>query len=161
MQNFYDIEIKNSKGNEYLLSSLEDKVILIVNTATKCGFAPQFVELEKLHKKYEEKGLVVLAFPCDQFAHQEPVGNLEMEDVCKINFGVTFPIMEKIDVNGKNTHPIFKYLKNETKGLLGQNIKWNFTKFLISKNAKNILRYSPSTSPKSIEKDIKKFLEEN
>lgn len=140
------------------MSDYKGKVVLIVNTATKCGLAPQFDGLESLHEKYKDKGLVVLGFPCNQFANQEPETNDTVEESCRINFGVTFQLTEKIDVNGPNTHPIFAYLKNELGGFLGKKIKWNFTKFIIDKNGKPYKRYSPTTKPDKLEKDIESLL---
>ena len=140
------------------MSQYKGKTILIVNTATKCGLAPQFDGLEKLHKKYSKNGLVVIGFPCDQFLNQEPETNESMEQACKINFGVTFQLTEKINVNGPNTHPVFVYLKKHLGGLFGSKIKWNFTKFLISPNGKPVRRYAPTVKPAAIEYDIKKLL---
>lgn len=156
--NFYNLNINTPNGSTLNMSDFKGRPILIVNTATKCGLAPQFKGLESLHQKYKEKGLVVIGFPCNQFQNQEPETNDSMEESCQINFGVTFQLTEKIDVNGKNTHPIFKYLKNELKGFLGTKIKWNFTKFLIDKNGKPIKRYAPTTKPAKIEKDIELLL---
>lgn len=136
------------------------KVILIVNTATKCGFSYQFEGLELLHKKHKDKGLIVIGFPCNQFLSQEPESNETMVNSCKINFGVTFPLTEKIDVNGENTHPIFAYLKNSISNwIFGETIKWNFTKFLVDSKGNTYKRYSPNTNPEKIEKDILKLLE--
>ena len=154
----YTYSVKKPNGSIINLSDFEGKVILIVNTATKCGLVPQFAGLEKLHQQYKDKGLVVLGFPCNQFQNQEPETNDTMEQSCQINFGVTFQLTEKIDVNGSNTHPIFKYLKNELSGFLGSKIKWNFTKFLIDTTGKPYKRYAPTTKPSKIEKDIEKLL---
>lgn len=156
--NFYDFKINTPAGKELKMEDLKGKTVLVVNTATQCGLTPQFTGLEELHQEYKDKGLVVLGFPCNQFAGQEPVSNDKMEESCQINHGVSFQLTEKIDVNGKDTHPIFKYLKDELGGLLGSKIKWNFTKFLIDKNGKPIKRYAPTTVPKKIEKDIQKQL---
>jgi len=156
--NIYDLNFKTPQGKEISLSDYKGKALLIVNTATKCGLAPQFEGLEKLHQDYKNKGLVVLGFPCEQFAGQEPETNDTVEQVCKINFGVTFQLSEKIDVNGDNTHPIFVYLKENLSGFLGSKIKWNFTKFLISPEGKPLKRYAPGTKPAVIEKEIKKIL---
>lgn len=135
------------------------KVILIVNTATKCWFAYQFEGLELLHTKYKDKGLVVIGFPCNQFLWQEPESNEDMANSCKINFGVSFTLTEKIDVNWDNAHPIFKYLKQSISNWIRwKNIKWNFTKFLIDSKGKTYKRYSPNTKPENIEKDIIKLL---
>jgi glutathione peroxidase len=140
------------------MSEFRGKVVLIVNTATKCGLAPQFRELEELHQKYKDKGLVVIGFPSDQFK-QEPETNETMVKACLINFGVTFLISEKISVNGKDTHPLFVYLKKELPGALGSSIKWNFTKFLVSKEGVPYKRYSPTTKPVEIEGDIINLLD--
>ncbi len=151
---FYDFNINKPNGEKLELNHYKGKVILAVNTATKCGLAPQFKGLENLHKKYKKNGLVVLGFPCAQFLNQEPESNESVEKACEINFGVTFQLTEKIDVNGANTHDIFKHLKSKKGGFLGNRIKWNFTKFLISKEGKVLKRYSPTTTPEIIETDI-------
>ena len=151
---FYDITFRDSFGSTVSTSEFRGKVVLIVNTATKCGLAGQFKELEELHQKYKDKGLVVIGFPSDQFK-QEPETNETMVKACLINFGVTFLISEKIYVNGKDTHPLFAYLKKELPGgILGNSIKWNFTKFLVSKEGVPFKRYSPITKPTEIEGDI-------
>jgi len=150
----YDFTIKQSNGKLIDFNDYKGKTILIVNTATKCGLAPQFKELEKLNQSHKDSGLEIIGFPCDQFLNQEPVNNEEMANTCEINFGVTFPLTEKIDVNGANTHPIFKYLKEQKGGFISNKIKWNFTKFLINKEGKVIKRFSPTTSPSKIEKTI-------
>jgi glutathione peroxidase len=153
----YDFSLKSSEGEMINFSDYKGKVLLLVNTATKCGLAPQFEELEALHKKY--KDLVVIGFPCDQFMGQEPETNESMAGVCQINFGVTFPLTEKIDVNGKETHPLFVYLKKELPGgFFGSGIKWNFTKFLIDKNGTPYKRYAPTIKPLDMEGDIEKLL---
>lgn len=156
--NFYDLEANNAKGQAISMADYKGKVILVVNTATKCGLAPQFEGLEHLHETYQDKGLAVLGFPCNQFSNQEPVSNENMESACQINFGVTFPLFQKIEVNGANTHPIFKYLKSELSGFLGSRIKWNFTKFLIDSTGKPIKRFAPTTKPQEIENYIKALL---
>lgn len=158
-RDFYKLNFKTSRGETVSLDKYSNNLLLIVNTATKCGFAPQFKELEKLHKKYKDKGLVVIGFPSNQFANQEPETNENMVQACKQNFGVTFLLTEKIDVNGKKTHPVFKYLKENSKsGFLGNKIKWNFTKFLVSADGKKILRFPPNKSPMELEVDILGFL---
>ncbi len=154
----HELSFKDPSGKEILLSDYQNKVLLIVNTATKCGLAPQFEELEELQQKYKDQGLVVIGFPCAQFAGQEPESNETVEQACKVNFGVTFQLSEKIDVNGKNTHPVFDHLKKKSSSLFGRNIKWNFTKFLVSKDGEIIKRYAPATKPKSMEDDIKRML---
>lgn len=157
---FYDLEAKTPAGKSIPFSNFKGKVVLVVNTATKCGLTPQFSGLENLHQEYKDKGLVVIGFPCNQFAGQEPLSNESMESACAINHGVSFQLTEKTDVNGKNTHPVFAYLKKELPGFPGNSIKWNFTKFLISSEGKPLKRYSPRTKPESIEKDIIKALSE-
>ena len=156
---FYDLELKTPGGNIHTLGEYQNKVVLVVNTATKCGLTPQFDDLERLHQTYKEKGLVVLGFPCNQFAGQEPETNDTIEDVCRVNHGVTFQLTEKTDVNGKNTHPVFKLLKDKLPGHFGKRIKWNFTKFLVTPEGKPYKRYSPTTNPSMIEKDIIKLID--
>lgn len=155
---FYDLTVNTPQGKTLSMSNFKGKVLLIVNTATKCGLAPQFDGLEKLHQKYKNKGLVVLGFPCNQFLDQEPETNNTVEESCRINFGVTFQLTEKINVNGNNTHPIFKYLKKQLGGILGSTIKWNFTKFIITADGKPYKRYAPTTKPEKLEKDIEHLL---
>lgn len=155
---FYDFKINKPNGQKLDLINYKGKLILIVNTATKCGLSPQFKGLEELHQKYKDKGLVVLGFPCAQFLNQEPESNDTVEKACEINYGVTFQLTEKIDVNGTNTHPIFKFLKKEKGGFLGSRIKWNFTKFLIDQDGNVIKRYSPTTLPEKIEEDIVRLI---
>ncbi|WP_297632550.1 glutathione peroxidase [uncultured Clostridium sp.] len=156
--NFYDLNAKNMQGKEIKMEEFKGQVILIVNTASKCGFTPQFAELEELYKKYKEKKFIVLGFPCNQFLSQDPKSNEEIDSFCKLNYGVTFPMFEKIEVNGENTHPIYKFLKENKKGALGSKIKWNFTKFLIDSEGTVIERYASMTKPLSMEKDIEKLL---
>ncbi len=158
MAKIYDFKALNNKGAEVDFSQYEGKVLLIVNTASKCGFTPQYDGLEALYQKYKDRGLVIIGFPCDQFAHQEPGTDAEIAEFCRINHGVTFPLMSKVNVNGKDAHPVFKYLKEETRGLLGSSIKWNFTKFLISRDGSRIKRYAPTATPESFEKDIAALL---
>ena len=142
-------------GQTHTLAEWQDKTILVVNTATKCGFAPQFEGLQVLHEKYHQQGLLVIGFPCDQFKHQEPETDQTMASVCELNFGATFPLTHKIEVNGDNTHAIFNVLKSSAPGLFGsEKIKWNFTKFLISPNGHKIERFAPTTKPQSIESKI-------
>ncbi|MAS52460.1 MAG: glutathione peroxidase [Flavobacteriales bacterium] len=151
---FYDFKINKPNGDKLELNNFKGKLILAVNTASKCGLAPQFKGLEELHQKYKNKGLVVLGFPSSQFLNQEPETNESVEEACEANFGVTFQLTEKIDVNGSNTHEIFKHLKSKKGGFLGSRIKWNFTKFLISGEGKVVRRYAPTTTPDQIERDI-------
>jgi glutathione peroxidase len=155
---FYDLEAKSLQGKPVKMDNYKGKVVLVVNTASKCGLTPQYEGLEKLYTKYKDDGLVVLGFPCNQFGAQEPGGANDIQEFCQVNYGVSFPIMEKIDVNGTNTHPVFKYLKSKLGGFLGSGIKWNFTKFVIDKNGKPVERFSPITKPEAIEPMIKKLL---
>ena len=156
---FHDFEANKPNGEKVSMDTFKGKTVLLVNTATKCGLTPQFKGLEKLHQEYKDKGLVVLGFPCNQFLGQEPVSNEKMEETCEINHGVTFQLMEKIDVNGSKAHPIYKYLKNKLKaGIFSSRIKWNFEKFLIDSSGKPIKRFSPKTKPVEIEKDIIELL---
>lgn len=158
-QTLYDFSVNDNANNAVSLDNFKGKILLIVNTASKCGFTPQYEGLENLQKKYEEKGFSVLAFPCNQFGNQEPGNNNEIQEFCSLNFQTSFPVMSKIDVNGKNADPLFNYLKSEKKGLLGsQGIKWNFTKFLVDQNGEVIKRYSPNTEPKDIAQDIENLL---
>ncbi len=157
--NIYEFTVKNNKGEDELLENYKDKVVLIVNTASKCGFTPQYKGLEELYQKYKDKNFIILAFPCNQFAGQEPLEDKEIQNFCEINYGVTFPVMSKVKVNGKDTIPLYQYLKSEAKGLLGiEAIKWNFTKFLINKKGEVVTRYAPSTKPEELAEDIEKEL---
>ena len=154
----YDFEVSTANGKTLDLKEFKNRPVLVVNTATKCGLAPQFEGLEKLHQQYKDDGLVVLGFPCNQFAGQEPESNDTMAETCKLNHGVTFTLTQKINVNGRETHPLFKYLKQRLPGTLGKRIKWNFTKFLIGPDGEPYKRYAPTTSPEKIEKDIQQLL---
>lgn len=155
MTTAYDFSAKTLDGEEQKLATHQGKAMLIVNTASKCGFTPQYTGLEKLWEKYQDKGLVVLGFPCDQFGHQEPGDADEIKSFCSLNYDVTFPLYEKIEVNGGNAHPLWKWLKKEKPGLLGmESVKWNFTKFLVDKNGKVVKRYAPTDTPEKIEKDL-------
>ena len=159
MSHIYQFEAELLEGGTQSLSEYEGKVILIVNTASKCGFTPQFHGLGNVYEKYKDQGLVVLGFPCNQFGGQDPGSNEEIGEFCQRNYGVSFPMFAKVDVNGSNAHPIYKYLTSEAKGILGsESIKWNFTKFLINQNGEVIKRYSPTTKPEKIGKDIQKLL---
>lgn len=155
---FYQLSANNPQGQPVPLANYKGKTLLIVNTATQCGLAPQFEGLEALYQRYKDQGLVVLGFPCNQFSGQEPEPNETMEQTCKVNFGVSFPLFEKIDVNGAETHPLFKFLKRKLGGLFGSRIKWNFTKFLVSADGKPLKRWSPVTKPAAIESYLKKVL---
>lgn len=159
MTNVYDFKAEKLEGGEQSLSEYEGKVLLIVNTASKCGFTPQFDGLEKVFEKYKDQGLVVLGFPCNQFASQDPASNSEIGEFCQRNYGVSFPMFAKIDVNGSNAHPLYKYLTKEAKGLLGtEAVKWNFTKFLVGRDGNVIDRYATATKPEAMTKDIEKAL---
>jgi len=160
-KNFYQFSAKSIGGKEIEMESYKGKTILVVNTASKCGFTPQYAGLEELYEKYKDQGLVVLGFPCNQFGNQEPGDEKSIAEGCLVNYGVSFPMFSKIDVNGKNAHPIFKYLKNELGGTLGKKIKWNFTKFLINAEGKPIKRFAPITKPEKLEPEIKKLLKLN
>ena len=180
MQKIYDFKAFSSRGKEIDFSEFQGKVLLVVNTASKCGFTPQFAGLEELNKKYKDRGLVIVGFPCNQFKEQDPEGDAQIEEFCQLNYGVTFQIMRKTDVNGPAADPIFEYLKSqapteEYKGLKAKatrtmlktlsksvekdsDILWNFTKFLISRDGETIKRYAPTTEPKDFEKDIEEML---
>lgn len=156
--NIYDFKVRNAKGVEVSMADYKGKVLLIVNTATGCGFTPQYEGLQKLYDKYKDLGLEILDFPCNQFGHQAPGTEEEIQKFCTLKYGTTFPLFAKIDVNGKDADPLFTYLKNQQGGFLGDDIKWNFTKFLVSRDGKVIDRYAPVTKPESIEDDILKLL---
>ena len=151
----YDIEVWTIDGQAGKLDAYRDKLLLIVNVASQCGFTPQYKGLEALYRKYMDKGLVVLGFPCDQFGHQEPGKEAEIKSFCSLNYGVTFPMFAKVEVNGADTHPLYRHLKKEKTGLLGSEaIKWNFTKFLVGRDGAVLKRYAPNDTPESIEQDI-------
>lgn len=154
----YDYKVKDINGNEIPMSQYSGKVLLIVNTATGCGFTPQYEGLEQLYQKYRNKGFEILDFPCNQFGNQAPGSNQEIKNFCLLNYQTTFKTFAKIEVNGKNADLLFEYLKSATKGMFGKKIKWNFTKFLVDKNGKVVGRFSPITEPKSLEKRIAKLL---
>lgn len=158
----YDFQAKTIDGKDEALSSFAGKVLLIVNVASQCGFTPQYTGLEALHKKYADRGLVVLGFPCNQFGSQEPGSEEEIRTFCSTRYGVTFPLFAKVDVNGANAHPLYQFLKSARPGLLGTTmIKWNFTKFLVDRKGKPLQRYAPQDKPEEIEQDILKALAEN
>ena len=181
MTTIYDFKALNNKGEEVDFSQYKGQVLMIVNTASKCGFTPQYDGLEALYQKYKDQGLVIIGFPCDQFAHQEPGSDEEIAEFCRLNHGVTFPLMKKTDVNGKDAHPIFEYLKTaapteEYKGIKAKathtmlkgisksvekdsDILWNFTKFLVSKDGSIVKRFAPTTEPADFEKDIQEMLQ--
>lgn len=148
---FYDFEAERLDGTLESMVTYKGKTVIVVNTASKCGLTPQYEGLEKLYRSYANQGLVILGFPCNQFGNQEPGTAGEIEEFCQLNYGVSFPMFAKIEVNGKKAHPIFKYLKSELGGLLGSDIKWNFTKFVIDKNGKPVKRFAPITTPESME----------
>jgi len=154
---FYDFLVKKMNGQELKMEEYRGKVALVVNTASKCGLTPQFEGLEKLYNDYKDQGFEILGFPCNQFANQDSGSNEEIHQFCQLNYGVTFTMFEKIDVNGKNEHPLYTYLKNEAKGLLSKEIKWNFTKFLIDSQGNVIKRYAPTVSPLKMKADIEKM----
>ncbi|MGM0883257.1 MAG: glutathione peroxidase [Bacillota bacterium] len=155
----YNIEVKTIRGETQSLAPYKGQVMLIVNTATKCGFAPQFKGLQKLHDTYKDQGFSVLGFPSGQFANQEPGSDNEVAEACEINFGVNFPLFAKIDVNGSNAHPLFQYLTSEARGFLGsKSIKWNFTKFLVDRNGKVLKRFGSTDTPEQIESHIQRLL---
>ena len=147
----YDFRVKAMNGDEVSLSAYKGKVLLIVNTATGCGFTPQYKGLQELYTKYKDKGFEILDFPCNQFLGQAPGTEEEIHKFCTGRFGITFPQFAKIEVNGKNEEPLFKYIKNEAKGVIGSRIKWNFTKFLIDKNGNVLKRFAPSDTPEKID----------
>jgi glutathione peroxidase len=155
----FDFVCQTTAGQDKPLSDYQDKVLLVVNTASKCGFTPQFEGLEVLHEQYKDQGLQILGFPCNQFGKQDPGNNEEITEFCQLNYGVSFPMFGKIEVNGSDADPLYKHLKKEAPGALGtQAIKWNFTKFLVDPSGKVLKRYSSATKPAAIEKDIKKLL---
>jgi len=156
--NFYDFKATSLQGKEVSMENYKGKVVLVVNTASKCGLTPQYEGLEQLYKDFKDKGLVILGFPCNQFGKQEPGSEKEISEGCLINYGVSFPMFSKIDVNGENAHPIYKYLKKELKGFPGSEIKWNFGKFLIDKQGTPYKRFSPFTVPSKLRADIEKLL---
>ena len=180
MASIYDFKALNNKKAEVDFAQYKGKVLLIVNTASKCGFTPQYDGLESLYQQYKDRGLVIIGFPCDQFAHQEPGSDEQIAEFCRINHGVTFPLMAKVEVNGENAHPIFEYLKSQApaeeyhglkakataKMLKGisrtyqkdSDIRWNFTKFLISRDGATVKRFAPTTEPKDFQKDVEEML---
>ncbi|RKD89904.1 glutathione peroxidase [Mangrovibacterium diazotrophicum] len=158
MKTIYDYKAKSLQGKEVAFDEFKGKVVVVVNTASKCGFTPQYAGLEQLYEKYKDQGLVVLGFPCNQFGNQEPGGAKEIQEGCLVNYGVSFRMFEKIDVNGEKEHPLYTFLKEKQPGILGSKIKWNFTKFLIDKNGNPVKRFAPITKPEKMEKDILKLL---
>ena len=157
----YSLSFTDINGNEVDLEPFRGKPALIVNTASKCGFTPQYEGLQKLHEELGPLGLVVLGFPCDQFGHQEPGDNAQIEEFCSTKFKVSFPLAAKIDVNGTDTHPVFKFVKEHSDAMLGSRIKWNFTKFLVSPDGTTVQRFAPTTNPADLAPVIKKLLTQN
>ncbi len=155
---FYDLSAKNIQGKQVPMADYKEKIIIIVNTASQCGFTPQLEGLETIYRKYKDQGLVILGFPCNQFGNQEPGDEKSIAEGCVVNYGVTFPMFSKLDVNGKNAHPIYQYLKKELPGWFGSRIKWNFTKFIINKDGKPVKRYPPTAKPAKVEKYIQSLL---
>jgi glutathione peroxidase len=157
-QNFFEFTAVSLQGKTISMDTYNGKTVLIVNTASKCGLTPQFKGLEELYQKYKQKGLVVLGFPCNQFANQEPGDGNSISEVCSVNYGVTFQMFSKIDVNGPDAHPLYKFLKKKLPGFLTSNIKWNFTKFLVDANGNPIKRFAPTDSPEKIDKYVSRLL---
>ncbi len=155
---FYDLSALSLQGKNIDMSEFKGKTILIVNTASKCGFTPQFEGLEKLYKDYKDRGLVILGFPSNQFANQEPGDDKSIAEGCVLNYGVSFPMFSKVDVNGPEAHPIYQFLKNSLSGIGGKDIKWNFTKFLMDANGKPIKRFSPATKPEKIDRFLQNHM---
>lgn len=154
----YDYKVRDIRGQEVSMEEYKGKVLLIVNTASKCGFTKQYAGLQALYEKYKERGLEILAFPCNQFGHQEPGDDAAIKNFCTDTFGVTFPVMAKVEVNGESAHPLYKELKKSQGGLLGNEIKWNFTKFLVDREGHVVDRFAPQKDPKSLEEKIKALL---
>ncbi|MBS0437981.1 MAG: glutathione peroxidase [Proteobacteria bacterium] len=159
MTSVYDFSARTIDGDEQKLSAYKGKTLLVVNVASKCGFTPQYTGLEALYERFKDKGVVVLGFPCDQFGHQEPGDEAEIKNFCALTYDVKFPMFAKVEVNGANAHPLYKYLKSQAKGLLGsESIKWNFTKFLVDADGKVVTRYAPTDTPEKIEKDLARMV---
>ena len=160
MKTFYDFEARKLNAQTVSMKEYQGKTIVVVNTASKCGFTPQYEGLEKLYQKYKDQGLVILGFPCNQFGNQESGSSADIKEFCEVNYGVSFPLFEKIEVNGENAHPIFKYLKSILSGgIFGSRIKWNFTKFVINSEGIPVKRFSPTTKPEKMEKTILELLQ--
>ncbi|XXK44557.1 glutathione peroxidase [Porticoccaceae bacterium nBUS_17] len=157
-QSIYDFSVPTSSGDQQSLRDYQGKVVLIVNTASKCGFTPQYEGLQRLHDKYSERGLVVVAMPCNQFGAQEPGSNAAVQEFCQLNYGLSFPVMGKIEVNGSGQHPLYAHLTKQAKGLITDSIKWNFTKFLVNRDGQVIERFAPVTKPEAISKNIEELL---
>ena len=157
-QSIYDFSVPTSSGDQQSLRDYQGKVVLIVNTASKCGFTPQYDGLQELHDKYSERGFVIVAMPCNQFGAQEPGSNADIQEFCQLNHGLSFPVMGKIEVNGSGKHPLYAYLTKQAKGLITDSIKWNFTKFLVNRDGHVIERFAPVTKPEAISKNIEELL---
>jgi glutathione peroxidase len=158
-ESIYDFSVRDIKGNEASMADYKGKVLLIVNTASKCGFTPQFEGLQALHEELGDRGFEVLGFPCNQFMNQDPANEDAISQFCSLNYGVSFPMFAKVDVNGDGAHPLFQFLKREAKGLMGsEKVKWNFTKFLVNRDGQVIRRYAPTAKPADIRADIEKLL---
>lgn len=157
----YRFSARTITGEEKSLSDYEGRVLLIVNTASRCGFTPQYRELQELYETYRDRGLEILAFPCNQFANQEPGSEEEIQKFCETQYNVTFPLFSKVKVKGPDAHPLFKYLTESAPGMLGKEIKWNFTKFLVNRRGEVVKRYAPQTSPRRIARDIEEWLEKS
>ena len=157
-QSIYDFSVPTSSGDQQSLRDYQGKVVLIVNTASKCGFTPQYEGLQRLHDKHSERGLVVVAMPCNQFGAQEPGSNAAVQEFCQLNYGLSFPVMGKIEVNGSGQHPLYAHLTKQAKGLITDSIKWNFTKFLVNRDGQVIERFAPVTKPEAISKNIEELL---
>ncbi|MGL5087257.1 MAG: glutathione peroxidase [Clostridium sp.] len=155
---FYDYKINDIDGREVDFNDYKGKVVVVVNTASKCGFTPQFKDLEELHARYKDQGLEILGFPCNQFLNQDPAAEEEIKSFCLLNYGVSFRMFEKIKVNGKDTHPLYKYLKEQKGGVLSKEVKWNFTKFIVDRDGNVVERVSPNTSPLDMEDKLKELL---
>ena len=160
MTNLFDFEAATITGEVQELSTYEGKVVLVVNTASKCGFTPQYAGLQQLYDTYADRGLVILGFPCDQFGHQEPGSEDEISEFCQVNYGVSFPMFAKVDVNGKGAHPVYQWLRSQKGGVLGDKIKWNFTKFLVNRKGEVVERYASTTKPEKLAADIEALLAE-
>jgi glutathione peroxidase len=160
-KSLYDLKAELNNGEQLPLSNFKNKTLLIVNTASKCGFTPQYEGLEALYKEFRDKNFEIIAFPSNQFMNQEPLNDDEIAEFCQLNYGVSFPVAKKVDVNGRKAHPVFKYLKDAAPGMLGsKSVKWNFTKFLVSKDGETVTRYAPSTNPAELKKNIEDDLQE-
>jgi glutathione peroxidase len=154
----FELSFTTNRGETVPLAAYQGRPLLIVNTASRCGFTPQYTGLQRLHEDYAERGLVVLGFPCDQFAHQEPGDDATIEEFCRSGYGISFPLSTKVEVNGKGTHPVFAFLKGRAGGRLGSSIKWNFTKFLVAPDGTTVKRYAPNTTPDALRTDVEALL---